>query len=210
MISVLLLAQLLLPSLAAQQVRSELSRYGAVRSASVSALPGIKLLWGDADSVHVSTGSLNIGLSEASELLWKARGASRIEMSAESMRLGDITMRSVRAEKHADAIAIEGRTANLQSGLPSGIEVQPLESVPGGVELRLSGNLLGLRAATDAVLGVQNGQLVLQPQASPFAAFVRLTFFSNPHVALLDFSLTHPAGSKGSSEYIIKLRAKLH
>ena len=35
------LAQLLLPKLAAQRVRSELARYGVVRSVSVSAFPAV-------------------------------------------------------------------------------------------------------------------------------------------------------------------------
>ena len=45
---VLGLAQLLLPGLAAQRVRSEIGRYGVVHSVSVSAFPAIELLWGDA------------------------------------------------------------------------------------------------------------------------------------------------------------------
>lgn len=42
---VLGVAQLVLPGIAAQRIRSQLDRYGHVRSVSVSAFPAIELLW---------------------------------------------------------------------------------------------------------------------------------------------------------------------
>src|ERR1700727_2448384 len=67
------LAQLLLPKLAAQRVRSELAHYGVVRSISVSAFPAIELLWGHAQSATVSAGALDMSPAEANRLMGRAR-----------------------------------------------------------------------------------------------------------------------------------------
>ena len=47
----LVLAQLFLPRIAASRISSRVGSYGKVSSVSVSALPAMELLWGDADSV---------------------------------------------------------------------------------------------------------------------------------------------------------------
>jgi hypothetical protein len=139
------LAQLLLPGLAAQGVRDELDRYGVVKSATVSAFPAIELLWGCGQSASVSAENLDMGFSQAGELLWKARQVKRIDMIAESMRLGSITMHSVRTEKRGTALYIQGTAgpADFSRAAPGGMEVLSLESVPGGVQARVSGNLFG-------------------------------------------------------------------
>lgn len=72
-VAVLGLAQLLLPEIVAQRVRDELGRYGVVKSATVSALPAIKLLWGRAQSTTVIAEGLDMEFSQAGEFLWKAR-----------------------------------------------------------------------------------------------------------------------------------------
>ena len=46
----LVLAQLVLPAIAARIARDQVGKYGAVRSVSVHALPAIELLWGHAES----------------------------------------------------------------------------------------------------------------------------------------------------------------
>ena len=56
-IVVLGVAQLVLPGIAAQRIRSQLGRYGQVQSVSVSAFPAIELLWHHADSVSVRLSS---------------------------------------------------------------------------------------------------------------------------------------------------------
>ncbi|MFZ0377875.1 MAG: hypothetical protein WAL38_08625, partial [Solirubrobacteraceae bacterium] len=53
---VLVVAQLVLPGIAADRLRDQLARSGTVISVKVSAFPAIELLWGDADSVVVRLG----------------------------------------------------------------------------------------------------------------------------------------------------------
>lgn len=211
-VAVLGLAQLLLPGIAAQRVRDELGRYGVVKSATVTALPAIELLLGRAQSATVSAENLDMSFSQAAGLLWKARGVQRIDMIAESMRLGSITMHGVRTEKRGTALYVQGSAgpADFSGAAPGGMEVQSLESVPGGVQARASGNLFGVRTSADALLSVQEGKLVAQPQGVPFAGLVTLTIFSTPHMAMQSFDVVRLSSPGSDPRYLVKLWAKLH
>jgi hypothetical protein len=208
----LVLAQLLLPGLAAQRVRDELARYGVVHSATVSAFPAIELLWGHAQSVRVSAGDLNMETSEANAILAKSRGVEQVEMEAEGMRLGPITLHGVSMRKRGSALYIQGSagSSDFQGVLPAGVEVQPLGSVPGGVEVRVSGGLFGIEGSVDGLLSVQEGKLVAQPQGVPFAGFVKLTLFSDSAVTLSNFDLTRLASTGSDPRYLIRAWAKLN
>src|ERR1700727_1239044 len=85
------LAQVLLPSLAARRVRDRVARYGTVRSVSVRAFPAVELLWGKADTVDVNAGSLSVGLSQIAALLWEARAADSMSVTAEAATLTEVS-----------------------------------------------------------------------------------------------------------------------
>src|ERR1700684_1113654 len=78
----LVIAQLLLPSLAAKRVRERLARYGTVKSASVSAFPAVELLWGKADSASVRAGALSMTPPQIGSLLWEGRQVSSTTFTA--------------------------------------------------------------------------------------------------------------------------------
>jgi hypothetical protein len=183
-----------------------------VRSATVSAFPAIELLWGHAQSAKVTAGDLSMGTSEANDMLSKSRGVERLDMDAEGLRVGSITMHGVRMQKRGSALFIEGSAGSpdFQGILPAGVEVQPLGSVPGGVEVRVSGNLFGVEGSADALLSVQEGKLVAQPQGVPFAGFVKLTLFSDSALTLSNFDLTSLAPVGDDPRYLIKVWAKLN
>jgi hypothetical protein len=215
---VLGLAQLLLPVLAAQRVRSQLGRYGDVKSASVSAFPAVELLWGHAQSATARAGSLRMSLAQAGALLWEARGVDRLDVSALSMRLESLALHNVSMAKRGAALHIEGSLAeaDLRAALPGSVEVQPLGSVPGGVEVRVTGSLFGAATSLDALLSVEDGKLVAQPQGIPFAGSLKLTLLSAPHLYLESFDLALPAsaagtgrGSAGAPDYLVTISAKL-
>ena len=62
------LAQAILPTLAAHRLRGRVARYGTVYSVSVKAFPAIELLWGKADSVEVRAGALSVPSKEIAKL----------------------------------------------------------------------------------------------------------------------------------------------
>lgn len=212
---VLGLTQLLLPRIAAQRVRDELARYGDVHSATVKAFPAIELLWGHAQSATLSAGSLSMSLAQAAKLLAQARGVDKVDMHAQTMRVGQFALHDAIARKRGAALYMEGSVdeADLRAAVPGSVEVQPLGSVSGGVEVRVSGTLFGVPGSVEALLSTQEGKLIAQPQGIPFGGFVKLTLLSDPNIYLQGFDLTTPAaaqrGSATAPSYRIRIWAKL-
>jgi hypothetical protein len=179
----LALAQVFLPRIAAGRISSRLGRYGKVESVSVEAWPAVKLLWGSADSVRVSAGSLQLSPAQTAKLLWEARGLGTIELTALGVREGPLRLREVSLRKHGSALAAQARMtdADVRAALPAGFDVQLLSSEGGEVRVRASGGLFGVGASVDAVAGASEGKLVARPLGLLLSG-LQLTLFSEPHV----------------------------
>jgi LmeA-like phospholipid-binding len=179
----LVLAQLLLPRIAASVVSSRVGRYGKVESVSVSAWPAVKLLWGSADSVRVRAKSLALSPEEAAKLLWEAHDTASVDASAESVRVGSLRLTDATLSKRGAALTAHGSAseADVQAALPSGLRVQLLRSEGGEVEVLASGGLFGIGASVKAVGQASDGKLVAHPLGFLVSGF-RLTVFSGQHV----------------------------
>lgn len=204
-----LLAQVILPRIAASRISSRIGRYGAVQSVSVSAWPAIKLLWGDADSVRVSARSLALTTRQAAALLWEARGTSSLDISAREVRLGplrvhDATLRKRGSALTATALADE---ADVRAALPGGLAVQLLRSAGGEVEVRASGALFGIGASVDAVALASEGKLVAHPVGFLVEA-LQLTLFADQHVHVSGVAAT--VASDRPRVYRLALTGILH
>jgi LmeA-like phospholipid-binding len=182
------LGQIFLPTLAARRVRDRVARYGTVRSVSVSAFPAVKLLWGKADKVDVSAGSLSVQLSQIATLLWEAREADSMSISAETVTLTAVpelpeglTVNNLRMQKHGSAISATATLTQqqLNQALPSGFHVEPTASGGGQVEARASGGLFGVQASITALVKPLEGRLVAEPRGFPLAALGTVTLFSD-------------------------------
>jgi hypothetical protein len=177
------LAQVLLPRIAASRISSRVGRYGKVRSVSVSAWPAVKLLWGQADSVRISASSLALSPAQLGSLLWEGHGTSSVEVQAESVRLGPLLVSDATLAKHGSALSAEALVseANVKAALPPGFDVRLLRSVGGEVEVQASGGLFGVGASVNAVAGASEGKLVAHPLGLLIEG-LRLTLFADPHV----------------------------
>jgi hypothetical protein len=182
------LAQVFLPSLAARRVRDRVARYGTVRSVSVSAFPAVELLWGKADTVDVSAGSLSVELSQIASLLWEARAADSMSVSAEAATLAAVpdlpaglTVSDLRMQKHGSAISATATLTQqqLNEALPSGFHIEPTASGGGQVEARASGGLFGVQASITALVKPLEGRLVAEPRGFPLASLGTVTLFSD-------------------------------
>src|SRR5262252_7903917 len=106
----LALAQALLPGLAARRVRERVASYGEVRSVHVSAFPAVELLWGHADSVDVTAGTLAATPRQIGALLWEARDLGRLRLVAQAGVLrasqlpSGLVLGDVRLEKRGSAL----------------------------------------------------------------------------------------------------------
>ncbi|MFZ1926082.1 MAG: hypothetical protein WAU42_08065 [Solirubrobacteraceae bacterium] len=185
---VAVLAQVFLPTLAARRVRDRVARYGTVRSVSVSAFPAVKLLWGKADTVNVSAGALSVQLSQIAALLWEAREAGTMTVTAEAATLTAIpdlpdglTVKALRMRKHGLAISATAilTQQQLDEALPSGFHIEPTASGGGQVEARASGGLFGVQASITALVKPLEGRLVAEPRGFPLASLGTVTLFSD-------------------------------
>jgi hypothetical protein len=191
----LALAQVLLPRIAASRVSSRVGRYGKVDSVSVSAWPAVELLWGSVDSVRVRAGSLALSPAQAARLLWEARGAARLDVTAESVRVGSLRLSDARLRKRGGALSAEAGTseADVRAALPEGFAVKLLSSGRGQVLVRASGGLFGVGSSVDAVALGREGRLIAHPVGAKLGG-LQLTLFSDPHVYVRGVGASEVAG----------------
>ncbi len=201
----LVLAQLVLPGIAAQQLRDRLARNGTVLSVEVDAFPAIELLWHQADKVVVRIGRYRSNPGHVVGLLSQAANVGSLDASASELDTGLLTLRDASLTKRGDLLTGSARVAqsDLQTALPFLHSVQPVASGNGQLVLRGTATLLGFSATVDATVAAQNGQISVQPNV-PFGALATVIVFSNPHVAVQDVS-----GSPAPGGFEVTAHARL-
>jgi len=210
---VLVLAQVFLPAIAASRVRSRVGKYGTVKSVTVKAWPAVELLWGHADSVRVTAGSLQMSPAQTAKLLVQARGVESMNLTAENVEEGPLRLQDASFQKHGDALVAQASTTQADVGealgtLGKGIEMKLLSSHDGQVEVSATGGLFGVRASIDAVARAQEGKLVVRPLGFLLEG-LQLTLLDDPHVHVEGVSATTTQGSGGVAGYRLILRASL-
>jgi LmeA-like phospholipid-binding len=208
-ILLLVIAQLVLPRIAVSRIKSRVGRYGTVESASVSAWPAVKLLWGSVDSVRVKAKSLTLSPEQAASLLWEARDTASMDVSAEQVQVGQLRVSDATLRKHGSALSAQAMTteADVKAALPSGFGVRLVRSEGGEVEVQATGGLFGVNATVDAVAGASDGKLVAHPLGFLIEG-IQLTLFSDPHVYVEGVGAS--VASKQPLTYSLKMSARLH
>ena len=105
-LAVLIVAQLVLPGLAASRLRDQLARSGTVLSVQVSAFPAVKLLWHHADKVVIRMGRYQSGASDLGNRLSDAAGVGTIDASAQELDSGALTLRNATLRKRGSETLI--------------------------------------------------------------------------------------------------------
>jgi hypothetical protein len=208
---VLVLAQLLLPGIAASRIRTRVGRYGTVESVSVTAWPAVELLWGKAGSVDVKTRSVRLSTTQMAKLLEEASGARSLRVTAASARVGPLQLSDATLQKHGDALYGTARisTADVRAALGGGFEVQLLRSGGGRVEVSVVGGLFGVRASVEAVAEAQEGKVVLHPLGFPLEG-LKLTLFATPELYVEGVDARAVAGPSGrGAGYRVSIWASL-
>ncbi len=176
----LAVAQLILPGIAAQNLRDRLAKSGQVLHVSVSAFPAIELLWHQADSVVVRMGRYHSNPGHLTSLLDQTADTGTLDASATELDTGLITLRDATLRKRGDELIGTARAteADLRSALGGSIQgLQPIAS--GNGELVFRGTVLGVTA--DATLRSAGGALVISPDV-PLLDLITLTVFKDPRV----------------------------
>jgi len=192
---VLIVAQLLLPGIAAQELRDDLGRSGTVLEVKVTAFPAIKLLWHKADSVVVRMGRYRSRSSHLGETLGQAADADSLDASAQELDVGPLTLRNATLRKRGSELS--GSATMTESDLRSAVfildNVEPIASANGRLTLRGTASFLGLHATVDATVAAKDGALVVAPNV-PLGGIAALTLFDDPHVEVQSVSATNVPG----------------
>lgn len=202
----LVVAQLVLPGIAAQRLRDHLSSSGTVISVKVSAFPAIELLWHQADHVVVRMADYRAPVTSLGSDLAGAGDAGSVDASATRLDVGLLTLRDASMTKRGDRLTGTARVtqADLRAAVPFIDNVQPIASGGGQLTLQGTATLFGVTASAAATVAAQGGAVIVQPDV-PFGGLATLTLFSNPHLAVLDV-----AASPAPGGFSLRARGQLH
>jgi hypothetical protein len=201
----LVVAQLVLPGIAAQQLRDRLARSGDVLSVQVHAFPAIELLWHQADRVVVRLGRYRSGTGPLGSTLSQTADAGSLDASATVLTAGLLTLHDATLRKRGDQLTGTARVteSDLRAAVPFLDSVQPVASGNGQLTLQGTATLLGVTATVNATVGARNGQVVVQPDV-PLGALATVTVFSNPNVQVQGVSASAAPGG-----FAVAAQAKL-
>jgi hypothetical protein len=187
----LVIAQLVLPGIAANSLRDRLSKSGRVLEVKVSAFPAIELLWHHADKVVVRMATYKSNPGHLSSLLDQTREAGTIDASVNQLNTGFLTLENATLRKRGNELTGNASVsaAALRSAIPGVGGLEPVAS--GNGQLTFQGTVLGVTA--DATLSAQDGKLVVQPDI-PLLSVLTLTVFDDPHVYVEGVSASDAPG----------------
>jgi hypothetical protein len=184
-----LVAQLVLPGIAAQNLRDRLARSGQVLDVQVDAFPAIELLWHHADKVVVRLGRYRPQPGKLGGALNQTGDVGTLDASAREVDYGLLTLYDATLTKRGDQLRGTATVteADLRSALPILTSVTPVASADGRLTLRGTASLFGLTASADATVSAENGRLVVVPDV-PFGGLATVTLFSDPQVSVQSVS----------------------
>jgi LmeA-like phospholipid-binding len=178
-------AQLVLPGIAAQRLRDQLSRSGQVLEVQVHAFPAIKRLWHHADSVVIALGRYRSNPDDLGSTLDQSSSVGSLRASVGELDTGLLTLRHATLVKRGAQLTASATVteADLRAALPILQSVTPVASGDGQLTLQGTATLFGVTASVDATVRAQDGQIVVSPDV-PFGGLATITAFSNPHVGV--------------------------
>jgi hypothetical protein len=191
----LVVAQLVLPGIAAQRLRDRLSRSGRVLEVTVSAFPAIELLWHDADSVVVRMASYRASPAKLPSTLDQAGDVGTLRASAQTFQDGLLTLHDASLAKDGNQLSGSAvvAEADLRAAAPFLTSVTPVASADGRLTLQGTASLFGISATVDATVSAQDGKLVVAPDV-PFGGLATITVFSDPRINVQGVSASPAPG----------------
>jgi hypothetical protein len=203
---VLVVAQLVLPGIAAQRLHDQLSSYGTVTSVKVSAFPAIKLLWHRADHVVIRMADYRAPASSLGTALAGAGDAGSVDASASRLDVGLLTLRDASLTKRGAQLTGSARVtqADLRGAVPFIDDVRPVASSGGQLTLQGTATLFGVSATVDATVAAEGGSVTVQPDV-PLGGLATVTVFSSPHVSVESVSAVPTADG-----FAVRAEGRLH
>jgi hypothetical protein len=200
LVVVLVAAQIVLPRVAAQRLRTSLERHGSDVQVRVEALPAIKLLWHRADRVTVHVGYLRPGGSGSGkslpDLLADTKAVDRLDVGVGVLDAGRLRVHDVGFQKTGNTLVAHVRVtaAALNDALPSQLRISARQVAPDRLAVSGRTSVFGQSLAGRALILIDGrGRIVLRPDGVPFASLVSVPVFSDSRVAVDGLS-TSPTG----------------
>jgi hypothetical protein len=209
---VLIAAQLLLPGIAADRLRSELDKQGSDAQVEVKALPAVKLLWGRADEVTVSVANLRPDEEDSSsgdslpDLIAQTDATKRLDVHVKVLEDRLLRMQDVRLRKDGDALTavVELRKSDIDRALPAHLRLTDRD-VPDGLAVAGTTDVFGEQLEVEAsIYADDDGSLVLEPEDIPLGELVSVPIFEDERVAVDSIS----ARARGDG-YVVTARGHL-
>jgi hypothetical protein len=180
-------AQLLLPGMAEQRVRSDLSRYGPVRRVHIESAPAIKLLWHRADRVEVAMDSYRSepgGHGSLADFLSRTRDTGKLGVSVGTLQTQLLTLHDVQLRKEGDVLVGSARLTQheLSAALPSFLDLHPLSTSGTGIVAQASASVFGHRIAARIRVLADGGRVLVRPEGFPLGSLATITVFNDPRV----------------------------
>jgi hypothetical protein len=181
----LIVAQLVLPGIAAQRLRDRLARDGQVISVTVHAFPAIELLWHHADRVTIRLGEYRTPAGKLGGSLHQAVDVGSLRATAHEVDVGLLKLHDALLVKQGSRLIGSATVseADLRAALPILESVTPVASPAGQLVLQGTASLFGVTATVQAVVHAVAGKLVVSPNV-PLGGLATITVFSNPHLAV--------------------------
>jgi hypothetical protein len=180
-------AQLLLPGVAEQRLRSNLARYGSVQRVHIESVPAIKLLWHRADRVEVSMASYRSepgGHASLADFLSRTRDTGKLDVSVGTLQAQLLTLHDVRLHKEGDVLVGHARLTqeDLSAALPTFLDLRPVSATENGIVAQVTASVLGHRISTRIAVLADSGRVVVRPEGLPFGSLATITVFGDPRV----------------------------
>ena len=192
LVVVVVAAQLLLPGVAEDRVRSELNKQGTDAEVEITALPAVKLLWGRADEVTIDVANLRTDEDggddgdSLSDLLAQTSKTKKLDVHVNVLEDRLLRVEDVRLTKDGDALTavVRLRKADVDAALPAELELVDRE-VPNGLAVAGSTDVFGELIEAEAnIFADDDGSLVLEPSDDLLGDLVSVPIFEDERVAV--------------------------
>lgn len=188
----LVVAQIVLPGIAASKVAGDLEDIGPRPDVEVSAFPAVKLLLKKADKVEVEMDSATMGGSaDIAEQLEQADDVDELDVRIDTLKAGPLTVRDARLTKDGDEMTGTATIseADLRRQVPDvfPFEIRPQETEKGLVLGSVEAPFIG---AVPVLLTTVDGGITAAPDLAIADQLLRVPIFSDPRVSITSVGAT--------------------
>jgi hypothetical protein len=111
-------AQFVLPGVGEGQIEDRLTENGGSATVRLSAVPAIRLLWGDGDTLDVRGSGLDLDLAENPEVFDRLDGFGDVDVSLSDFRAGPFDVRTFELERDgSDPYTVRSESATTAAEL---------------------------------------------------------------------------------------------